>query len=115
MFPERDRQDDCVGLEDSPQRVGDDRGSNRPSLRGQRLGGPATRNGHVDVFTGEGVGEGLTYLSDSYNCVDHNVYTIRVDIDSQPSTARDIKFRSVATFRKRPAANHFAGRRKVSR
>jgi hypothetical protein len=61
------------------------------------------------------VGEGLTYLSESYNCVAHNVSPIRVDIDSQPSTARDIKFRSVATFRKRPAVNHFAGRRKVSR
>jgi len=33
MFPERDRQDDCVGLERIPQRLGDDRGSNRPSLR----------------------------------------------------------------------------------
>ena len=52
---------------------------------------------------------------ESYNCVAHNVSPIRVDIDSQPSTARDIKFRSVATFRKRPAVNHFAGRRKVSR
>src|SRR6202171_3915998 len=103
MFPERDRQDDCVGLECIPQRLGDDRGSNRPSLRCQRLGGPATRNGHVDVFTGEGVGGGLTYLSESYNCVAHNVSPIRIDIDSQPSTARDIKFRSVATFRKRPA------------
>jgi hypothetical protein len=37
MFPERDRQDDCVGLECIPQRLGDDRGSNRPSLRRQRL------------------------------------------------------------------------------
>src|SRR5208283_5923341 len=69
MFPERDRQDDCVGLECIPQRLGDDRGSNRPSLRCQRLGGPVTRNGHLDVFTGEGVGEGLTYLSESYNCI----------------------------------------------
>src|SRR5664280_2813838 len=47
-----------------------------------------TRNGHVDVFTGEGVGEGLTYLSESYNCIAHNVSPILVDIDSQPSTAR---------------------------
>src|SRR6266571_3713716 len=78
-------------------------------------GGAATRNGHVDVFTGEGVGEGLTYLSESYNCIAHNVSPIRVDIDSQPSTARDIKFRSVAIFSKRPAVNHFAGRRKVNR
>src|ERR1017187_5207281 len=90
MFPERNRQDDCVSLECIPQRLGDDRGSNRPSLRCQRLGGPATRNGHVDVFTGEGVGEGLTYLSESYNCIAHNVSPILVDIDSQPSTARDI-------------------------
>src|SRR6266567_4301549 len=114
MFPERDRQDDCVGLECIPQRLGGDYGSNRPSLRTQRLGGPATRNGHVDVLAGEGVGEGLTYLSESYNCVAQNVSPIRVDIDSQPSRARDIKFRSVATFRKRPAVNHFAGGREVS-
>jgi hypothetical protein len=36
------------------------------------------------------VGEGLTYLSESYNCIAHNVSPILVDIDSQPSTARDI-------------------------
>src|SRR6202171_5690676 len=102
MVPERNRQDDCVSLECIPQRLGDDRGSNCPSLRCQRLGGPATRNGHVDVFTGEGVGEGLTYLSESYNCIAHNVSPILVDIDSQPSTARDIKFRCVATFRRVP-------------
>src|ERR1700691_4369219 len=53
MLPGRDRQDDCVSLECIPQRLGDNRGSNRPSLRSQGLGGPATRNGHVDVFTGE--------------------------------------------------------------
>jgi hypothetical protein len=73
-----------------------------------------TRNGHVDVFAGEGVGEGLTYLSESYNCIAHSVSPILVDIDSQPSTARDIKFCSVDTFHKRPAVNHFAGGRKVS-
>jgi hypothetical protein len=113
MFPERDRQDDCVGLECIPQRLGDDRGSNRPSLRRQRFGRPAARDGHVDVFTGEGVGEGLTYLSESYNRIAHNVSPIIVDIDSQPSTARtSIPF--VATFRKRLAVNHFAGGRKVS-
>ena len=50
-----------------PQRLGDDRGSNRPSLRRQRLGRPAARDGHVDVSTGEGVGEGLVYLTESYN------------------------------------------------
>src|SRR6202789_1069958 len=71
MFPERNRQDDCVSLECIPQRLGDDRGSNRPSLRCQRLGGPATRNGHVDILTGKGLGESLTYLSESYNCVAH--------------------------------------------
>jgi hypothetical protein len=53
MFPERDRQDDCVGLECIPQRLGDDRGSNRPSLAnasgGRRL---------ATYLTGEGVGEG---------------------------------------------------------
>src|SRR5580693_4726533 len=82
MFPERDRQDDCVSLECIPQRLGDDRGSNRPSLRRQRFGRPAARDGHVDVFTGEGVGEGLAYLSESYNCIAHNTSPIRVDIDS---------------------------------
>src|SRR5260221_10776740 len=66
MLPERDRQDDCVGLECIPQRLGDDRGSNRPSLRRQRLGRPAARDGHIDVFTGEGMSEGLAYLPESY-------------------------------------------------
>src|SRR3984885_11065540 len=82
MFPERDRQDDCVGLECIPQRPGDDRGSNPPSLRRQRLGRPATRDGHVDVLTGEGASEGLAYLTESYNRVAHNASPIRVDIDS---------------------------------
>ena len=113
--PERNRQDDCVCLECNPQRLGDDRGSNRPSLRRQRLGEPAARDGHVDVFTGEGVGEGLAYLTESYNRIAHNVSPIRVDNDSQPSTAWNIKFRSVATFRNRPAVNYFAGGREVSR
>jgi hypothetical protein len=59
------------------------------------------------------VGEGLTYLSESYNCIAHNVSPILVDIDSQPSTAWDIH--SVCgDFRKRFAVNHFAGGRKVS-
>src|SRR6202453_2144358 len=82
MLPERDRQDDCVGVERIPQRLGDDRGSNRPSLRRQRLRRPAARDGHVDVSTGEGVGEGLAYLPESYNRKAHNVSLIRVDIDS---------------------------------
>jgi hypothetical protein len=55
-FSERDRQDDGVGPECILQRPGDDRRSNRPSLRRQLLGGPATRNGHANVFTGERVG-----------------------------------------------------------
>ena len=76
MFPERNRQDDCVSLECIPQRLGDDRGSNRPSLRRQRLGGPATRNGNFDVLTGKGVGECLAYLAESYNCIAHNVFPI---------------------------------------
>jgi hypothetical protein len=82
MFLERDRQDDCVGIECIPQRLGDDRGSNRPSLRGQRLGQPATRDGHVDVLTGKGVGDGLAYLAESYNRIAHNASPIRVDIGS---------------------------------
>jgi hypothetical protein len=32
--------------------------------------------GHVDVFTGEGVGEGLAYLTESYNRIAHNVSPI---------------------------------------
>src|ERR1700722_5484085 len=82
MLAERDRQDDCVGLERIPQRLGDDRGPNRPSLRCQRLGRPAARDGHVDVFTGEGVGEGLAYLTESYNRVAHNASPIRDGTDS---------------------------------
>src|ERR1700687_439845 len=72
MFPERDRQDDCVGLECIFQRLGDNRGANRPSLRRQHFSRPAARDGHVDVFTGEGLGEGLAHLAESYNCVAHN-------------------------------------------
>src|SRR5207247_3654976 len=114
MFPERDRQDDCVGLECIPQRLGDDRGSNRPSLRRQRFGRPAARDGHVDVFTGEGVGEGLAYVAEPYNHIAHYASPIMLMLVLIPrtSTARDV--RSVATFHKRPAVNHFAGRRKVS-
>src|SRR3982074_445642 len=82
MLPERDRQDDCVGLECIPQRLGDDRGSNRPSLRRQRLGRPAARDGHLDVLTGEGPGESLAYRTESYNRIAHNTSPIRVDIDS---------------------------------
>src|ERR1700722_4893897 len=81
MLPERDRQDDCVGLERIPQRLGNDRGSNRQSLRRQRIGRPAARYCYVDVFTGEGVGEGLAYLSESYDCVAHRSPPIHVDID----------------------------------
>ena len=71
MFPKRDGQDDRVGLERILQRLGDDRGSNRPCLRRQRLGRPATCDGDFDVLTGKGVGEGLAYLAESYNCVAH--------------------------------------------
>jgi hypothetical protein len=63
MFPERDRQDDCAGLECIPQRLGNDRGSNRPSLRRQRHGRPAAR-------------DGLAYLPESYNRIAHNVCPI---------------------------------------
>src|SRR5262245_11532375 len=78
MLPERDRQDDCVGLECVPQRLGDDRGSNRPSLRRQRLGRPAARDGHLDVLTGEGSGESLAYRTESYNRIAHNTSLIRL-------------------------------------
>src|ERR1700756_802992 len=76
MLPERDRQDDRIGLKRVSQRLGDDRRANRPSLRRQRLGRPAARDGHVDVFTGEGMGEGLAYLTEPYNRVVHNASPI---------------------------------------
>src|ERR1700737_4827763 len=82
MLPPRAPQDDCAGLECIPQGLGGARGPDRPSLRRQRLGRPAARDGHVDVFTGEGVGEGLAYLTESYNRVAHNASPIRVGIDS---------------------------------
>jgi hypothetical protein len=73
MFRERDCQNDDVGLKYIPQRLGNDRGSYRPSLRRQLLGWPAARDSHVNVSTGEGMGEGLAYFSESYNCIAHNV------------------------------------------
>ena len=33
-----------------------------------------------DVFTGEGVGEGLAYLAESYDCIAHDVSPIHVDV-----------------------------------
>ncbi len=74
VLPERDRQDDCVGLECIPQRLGDDRGSNRQSLRRQRLGWAAARDGHVDVFTGKRFGKSLDDLAESDNCVAHILF-----------------------------------------
>jgi len=49
---------------------------NEAPVIAQRLGRPAARDGHVDVFTGEGVGEGLAYLAESHNCIFHNVFPI---------------------------------------
>src|SRR6185437_4323971 len=94
MLPERDCQDDCVGLECVPQRLGDDRGSNRPSPRRQRLGRPAARDGHLDVLTCEGVGEGLAYRTESYNRIAHNASPILI---ARPSKALGYPFRCVAT------------------
>src|ERR1700730_14198782 len=54
MFIERDRQDDCVGLECIPQRLGDDSGSNRPGLRCQRLRRAAAPAGHLRGFAARG-------------------------------------------------------------
>src|SRR5207245_10677672 len=79
---ERDCEDDCIGLRCIPQRLGEDRVANRPSLRRQRLGRTAARDGHVDVFTGEGPGEGLAYPTESYNSVAHNTSPIRIGLDS---------------------------------
>src|ERR1700722_8276194 len=76
ILPERDRQDDRVGIEGIPQRIGNHRWANRPRLRRQRFGRPAARDGHVDVFTGEGMGEGLTYLAESYDRVAHHTSPI---------------------------------------
>src|SRR5579859_1452504 len=112
MFPERDRQDDCVGLERIPQRLGDDRGSNPPSLRCQRLGRPAARDGHIDVFTGEGVGEGVAYLPESDNRIAHNSSPIRLDIDSStfqmadkpPSTDNSTPFTKLESSEARNSA-----------
>src|SRR5579862_6147887 len=112
MLSERDRQDDCVGLECIPQRLGDDRRSNRPSLRRQRLLRPAARDGHDDVSTGKGVGEGLAYLSESYNRIAHNTSPIRVDIDSPtfqmaekpPSTANSTPFTKLESSEARNSA-----------
>src|SRR6202046_5490770 len=112
MLPARDRQGDRVGLECFPQRLGDDRGSNRPSLRRQRLGRPAACDGHADAFTGEGVGEGLAYLTESYNRVAHDASPIRVDIDSAafqmaekpPSTDKSTPFTKLESSEARNAA-----------
>ena len=45
-------------------------------LRCQRLGRSAACDGHVDVFTGEGVGKSLAYLTESYNRIAHNAFPI---------------------------------------
>src|SRR6202041_3242682 len=100
MFPERDRQDDCVGRECIPQRLGDDRGSNRPSLGRQRFRWPAARDGHVDVFTGERVGEGLAYLAESDNRIAHSASPIHVDID--PNRRLQIAEKPPSTFNSTP-------------
>src|SRR6185369_11972685 len=76
------RQDDGVGLKSRLQRGGDDRRSNRTSLRRQRLRRPATRDCHVDVFTGERVGERLAYLAESDNCISHTISPFRIDTSS---------------------------------
>src|ERR1700733_1459388 len=91
MVAERNRQDDCVSLECIPQRHVDDRGSNRPGLRCQRLGRPATRDCYVDFVAGEGVGEGLAYLAESYNCVAHISSPICVDVGNDSTAFNDAR------------------------
>jgi hypothetical protein len=54
----------------------------RKHERGGHSPRAAARDGHVDVFTGEGVGEGLADLTESYNRIAHNGSPIHVDIDS---------------------------------
>ena len=72
MFPKWDRQEDDVGLERFLQRFGNNLSSNLTSLRFQFLGQAAACDRHVDIFTREGVGQGLAYLAESNNCVAHN-------------------------------------------
>src|ERR1700722_10459601 len=73
MFPKWDRQEDDVGLERFLQRLGNNLSSNRTSLRFQFHGQTAACDRHVDIFTREGVGQGLAYLAESNNCVAHNL------------------------------------------
>jgi transposase len=40
---------------------------------------PATRDSHVDVFTGERVGEGLAYLAECDNRISHTISPFRID------------------------------------
>src|ERR1700733_5287736 len=80
MLIEQDSQENGFGLERFLQRLGDYRGSDRPSLWRQLLRRPAARDHDVDVATGEGVGEGLAYLSESYNRVAHAASPMYVDV-----------------------------------
>jgi hypothetical protein len=61
-------------------------GSNRQSLRHQRLARPVARDGNVDAFTGERAGEGLSYRTETYNRITHITSPILIDVDSRPST-----------------------------
>src|ERR1700726_2230500 len=109
MFPERDRQDDCVGLECIFQRLGDNRGANRPSLRRQHFSRPAARDGHVDVFTGEGLGEGLAYLAESYNCVAHNFSLWFTEPYGPPNSRMECRRASGSDLRWAAVDGEFAG------
>src|ERR1700733_12458781 len=109
MLPKWDRQDDCVGLERILQRLGNDRGSNRPSLRRQLFGRPTARDGYVDVFTGEGEGEGLAYLAESYNRIAHRflqsmlkLLSCQADPVSALATAHSFKSADL----RRPSCRH---------
>src|SRR5262245_32054692 len=93
MLSERDRQDDWVGLERVPERLGDDRGANGPGLRRQYLGRPMARDRHGHVLTGKGVGEGLAYPTETYNRVAHDASPVRVDNASPASIALGHPFR----------------------
>lgn len=50
----------------------------------QHLGRPPACDAHLDVLTRKGVGEGLAYLAESYNCVTHILLRFRFEIDSLP-------------------------------
>ncbi len=122
MFPERDRQDDCVGLECVPQRFGDDLRSNRPSLRCQGLGRAGDSRRDFNVLTGKGVGECLAlscrilqlrsssvllWFTEPYGAPSHRVecrWASGLDLRQPPSTASSLAVMKLLSSDARKAA-----------